>query len=110
MFTNPKVKEFAKDVFELKFAEHSKIDEQKGLEWIKKVIINGFSRGKITIAVLRRWFLELGETKEIYKNEDFDSLCKDEWGNLAVGELLFQLRLELANLYREKSIEVNNQA
>lgn len=110
MFTNPKVKEFAKDVFELKFEEHSKIDEQKGLDWIKKVIINGFTRGKITVAVLRRWFLELGEIKEGYKNEDFDSLCKDEWGNLAVGELLFQLRLELANLYREKSIAINNQA
>jgi|GEM_PF-1571448 len=108
MFTNPKVKEFSKDVFELKFEEHSKIDEQKGLEWIKKVIINGFSRGKITVAVLRRWFLELAEIKESYKNEDFDSLCKDEWGNLAVGELLFQFRLELANLYREKSIEIDN--
>lgn len=103
MFTNPKVKEFARDVFEMKFEEHSKIDNQKGLEWIKKVIINGFSRGKVTVAVLRRWFLELGEIKEHYKNEDFDSLCKDEWGNLAVGELLFQLRLELANLYRQKS-------
>ena len=109
MFTNPKVKEFAKDIFDLKFEERSKIDEQKGLEWIKKVIINGFSRGKITVAVLRKWFLDLGEIKENYKNEDFDSLCKDEWGNLAVGELLFQLRLELANLYREKSMEINNQ-
>ena len=110
MFTNPKVKEFAKDIFVLKFEERSKIDEQKALEWIKKVIINGFSRGKITVAVLRKWFLDLGEIKENYKNEDFDSLCKDEWGNLAVGELLFQLRLELANLYREKLTEINNQA
>ena len=110
MFTNPKVKEFAKDIFDLKFEERSKIDEQKGLEWIKKAIINGFSRGKITVAVLRKWFLDLAEIKEIYKNEDFDSLCKDEWGNLAVGELLFQLRLELANLYREKSTEINNKA
>ena len=109
MFTNPKVKEFAKDIFDLKFEERSKIDEQKALEWIKKVLINGFSRGKITIAVLRKWFLDLGEVKKNYKNEDFDSLCKDEWGNLAVGELLFQLRLELANLYREKSTEINNQ-
>lgn len=107
MFTNPKVKEFAKDVFEMKFEEHSKIEEQKGLDWIKKVIINGFSRGKITVAVLRKWFLDLGEIKENYKNEDFDSLCKDEWGNLAVGELLFQLRLEFANLYREKNEELN---
>lgn len=110
MFTNPKVKEFAKDVFEMKFEEHSKIDKQRSLDWIKKVIINGFSRGKITTAVLRRWFLELGEIKEGYKNEDFDSLCKDEWGNLLVGELLFQLRLELANLYREKLTEINIQA
>lgn len=110
MFTNPKVKEFARDVFELKFEEHSKIEKQKGLDWIKRVIINGFLRGKITVAVLRRWFLELGEIKESYKNEDFDSLCKDEWGNLLVGELLFQLRLELANLYREKLIEISNQA
>ena len=46
MFTNPKVKEFAADIFEMEFEEHSKIDEQKSLDWIKKVIINGFLKGK----------------------------------------------------------------
>ncbi|MCD9189184.1 MAG: type I-B CRISPR-associated protein Cas8b1/Cst1 [Pyrinomonadaceae bacterium] len=107
MFTNPKVKEFAKDVFEWKFAEHSKVDKQKGLEWIKKVIINGFSRGKMTVADLRKWFGGLSEFKEGYSNEDWDTFCRDEWGNLAVGELLFQFRLELGNLYREKSNELS---
>jgi hypothetical protein len=94
----------------MKYEEHAKLDKQKGLDWIKKVIINGFSRGKITVAVLRKWFLDLGEIEEGYRNEDFDSLCKDEWGNLAVGELLFQFRLELANLHREKSVELGGQA
>ena len=107
MFTNPKVKEFAKDIFDLKFEERSKIDEQKGLEWIKKVIINGFARGIITVADLRKWFSELGTTKKGYSNEDWDTFCRDEWGNLAVGELLFQFRLEFANLYRQKSEELN---
>lgn len=106
MFTNPKVKEFARDLFELKLEEHSKIDERKGLDWIKRVIINGFARGKITVALIRKWFGDLSETKEGYTNEDWDTLCRDEWGNLAVGELLFQLRLELVNLYRKKSKEI----
>lgn len=110
MFTNPKVKKFARDFFELKFEERSKLDKQKGLEWIKKVIINGFSRGKITVGILQKWFCDLGEVKEGYSNEDWDTFCRDEWGNLVIGELLFQFRLELVNLYREKSIEISNQA
>ena len=106
MFTNPKVKEFAKDMFDLKFEEHSKIDEQKGLDWIKKGIINGFSKGKISVPILRKWFGDLHEIKEGYSNEDWDTFCRDQWGNLVVGELLFQARLELISLYQEKLKEI----
>lgn len=106
MFTNPKVKDFAKDVFEMKLEEHSKIDKQKGLEWIKKVIINGFSKGKMNIPILRKWFGDLHEIKGGYSNEDWDTFCRDEWGNLVVSELLFQTRLELIGLYQEKSKEI----
>ncbi|MDQ3748801.1 MAG: hypothetical protein M3367_07295 [Acidobacteriota bacterium] len=110
MFTNPKVKEFAKDLFELKFEEHSKIDKQKGLDWIKKVIINGFSRGKISVPILRKWFGDLHEIKGGYSNEDWDTFCRDEWGNLVVSELLFQTRLELISLYQQKLREITLKA
>lgn len=105
MFTNPKVKEFAKDVFEITLERRGANDKQKGLEWIKKNILDGFSRGKVTVANLKEWFLNLGEKqgKNGYSNEDWDTFCRDEWGNLAVGELLFQTRLELANLHREEN-------
>lgn len=107
MFTNPKVKEFARDVFELKLSERSKIDEQKGLEWIDKAIIKGFSRGKITLPILRKWFGDLHEIKlEGYSPEDWDTFCRDEWGNLIVGELLFQMRLEFITLYKRKFEEI----
>lgn len=103
MFTNPKVKDFAKDVFEITLERRGANDRQKGLEWIKKNILDSFSRGKITVANLKEWFLNLGEKqgKDGYSNEEWDTFCRDEWGNLAVGELLFQTRLELANLYRK---------
>jgi hypothetical protein len=35
------------------------------------------------------------------RNEDWDDLCRDEQGNSVVYEVRFQLRLELANLYRQ---------
>jgi len=49
---------------------------------------------------LQKWFLNLAEIKEGYTNEDWDSLCRDENGNNNIWELMFQLRLELTNLYR----------
>jgi hypothetical protein len=49
---------------------------------------------------LQRWFVNLGELKPGYTNDDWDRLCRDEYGANRVGELVFQLRLELANLYR----------
>ena len=109
MFTNPKIKSFAKDVFEMYLERRGGSDTRKGLEWIKKNILDNFSRGRINQTYLRSWFNLLAEKtgKENYTNEEFDALCRDEWGNLVVGELLFQTRLELANLYRQKLTELN---
>jgi CRISPR-associated protein Cst1 len=104
MFTNPKIKSFANDVFEMYMERRGGSDTRRGLEWIKKNILDNFSRGRINQTYLRSWFNQLAEKpdKENYANEDFDALCRDDWGNLVVGELLFQTRLELANLYRRK--------
>lgn len=108
MFTNPKIKQFAKDVFEMQLERRGGKDTRKGLEWIKKNILDSFSRGKIGASELHIWFNQLAEKmkSEGYTNEDFDALCRDEWGNLVIGELLFQFRLELANLYRKTLIEL----
>lgn len=108
MFTNPKVKEFARDVFEVTMERRGANDKQKGLDWIKKNILDGFARGEVNVRNLKGWFINLGKKagKDGYSNEDWDTFCRDEWGNLAVSELLFQTRLELANLYRARIEEL----
>lgn len=93
MFTNPKIKSFAKDVLDYYCS-------QRGLNYIKKNILDAFRGGKINIPELQRWFFNLGEFKKGYTNEDWDNLCRDENGDVTVWELTFQLRLELTNLYR----------
>jgi hypothetical protein len=109
MFTNPKIKLFAKDVFEMYLERRGGSDTRRGLEWIKKNILDNFSRGRINQSYLRSWFNQLAEKPEKadYTNEEFDALCRDEWGNLIIGELMFQTRLELANLYRHKLAELS---
>ncbi|MBT9136387.1 MAG: hypothetical protein DDT34_01463 [Firmicutes bacterium] len=94
MFTNPKIKRFAHDVFDYYLA-------RRGLERIKKDILDAFRRNAITTADLQRWFCYLAEAREGYSNEDWDDLCRDENGNNVTAELRFQFRLETANLYRQ---------
>lgn len=101
MFTNPKVKSFARDVFDLYLQEKGGKDHQRGMEWIKKNILERFRRNEITVGTLRQWFCRLAEIKPDYQNEDWDALCRDEQGREVTGELRFQFRLEMANLYRE---------
>ncbi len=93
MFTNPKIKQFARDVF-----DH--YSEWHGLGRVKRDILDAFRHGNITTGDLQRWFCNLAETKEGYTNEDWDDLCRDEDGNNVTAELRFQFRLEIANLYR----------
>lgn len=91
------IKEFAKDVFEW-------YSEKHGTEKFKRVVLDGFRNDKIKDSDLQRWFCNLGEIpgKENYTNETWDELCRDDYGKNRTFELRFQLRLELANLYRKK--------
>jgi hypothetical protein len=101
MFTNPKIQSFAQDVFDLYLEHKGGDDKARGVAYIKKYVLDGFAHRKITTEHLRRWFYKLAETREEYHLEDWDALCRDEQGRDATGELRFQMRLELANLYRE---------
>lgn len=98
MFTNPKIKRFAQDVFDYYL-------EQRGPEHIKKRILDAFRRNVITTSDLQRWFCNLAETREGYSNEDWNDLCRDENGNNVTAELRFQFRLEIVNLYRQAVTE-----
>jgi CRISPR-associated protein (Cas_CXXC_CXXC). len=101
MFTNPKIRTFAHDIFNYFLERHGGADRSRGLRYIKRYLVDGFARGKITIGDLRSWFCKLAERQPEYRCEDWDALCRDEQGREATGELRFQLRLEIANLYRE---------
>ena len=92
-----RIKRFASDVFEWYISKH-------GEAKFKRVILDGFRNNKIKDADLQRWFCNLAEIagKEDYTNEAWDSLCRDENGTNRTYELRFQLRLELANLYRRQ--------
>ncbi len=91
------IKRFAKDVFDWYVSKH-------GEDKFKRVVLNGFSNNKIKDADLQRWFCNLAEIpgKADYTNEAWDELCRDENGTNRTYELRFQLRLELANLYRRQ--------
>jgi len=95
MFTHPKVKEFAKHVF----AYHTQ-EKRWRHDKFKARILDGFRRNEIGSRDAQRWFTNLAETHEGYTSEDWDDLCRDDNGNNVTYEVMFQLRLELANLYR----------
>ena len=95
------IRRFARDVFDYYVERH-------GLEKFQKRILEGFRNNKIRVPHLQAWFANLGESKPGYSNEDWDRLCRDEYGANRVGELVFQLRLELANLYRTNKNSVGS--
>lgn len=98
VFTNSRIKQFAHDVFD-------NYRESRGLDRVKRDILNRFRRNEINVGHLRRWFCDCAETKEGYSNEAWDDLCRDENGNNVIHEVRFQFRLELANLYRQATAE-----
>jgi hypothetical protein len=110
MFTNPKIQQFAQDIFAAQLERRGGKDKKRGLDYIKRNILDGLARGQITNARMREWFITLAESHPGYENEDWDALCRDEQGRDAIGEVRFQMRLELANLYRKavKQVEANN--
>jgi hypothetical protein len=101
MFTNPKIKTFARDIFDYYLEQKGGDDRARGLRFIKRNIVDAFTQGKVTNGMVRRWFGNLTEMHPEYAPEDWDALSRDELGRDATGELRFQLRLEIANLYRQ---------
>jgi hypothetical protein len=95
MFTHPKIKKFANETFRYYTQE-----KRWSLNKFKNRIIEGFHRNEITLSDVQRWFERLAETHDGYTNEDWDDLCRDDAGNNVTYEVIFQLRLEMANLYR----------
>lgn len=110
MFTNPKIQQFAQDVFAMQLERRGGKDKKRGLDYIKRNVLDAFARGQITNSRLREWFITLAETHPDYSNDEWDMLCRDEQGRDAIGEVRFQMRLEIANLYRNaaKQIEAPN--
>ncbi len=109
MFTNPKIQEFARDVFNKTLEERGGQDTKRGLDFVKRNIVDGFSRGKISLRDVRGWWARLAEKElaesenrenEKYTNEEWDFMCRNERGQNEIGEMLFQFRVEIANLYR----------
>ncbi len=90
------IKHFAKDVFDWYV-------KKNGEDKFKRKILDGFRNNKIRDFDLRDWFCNLAEItgKEGYTLDSWDDLCRDENGINNTYELRFQLRLELANLYRQ---------
>lgn len=97
----PKVKSFANDFFEYYIG-------QKDKKQFEKRILTAFKQEQVKPYMVEDWFATLAETKDGYTNEEWDDLCRDENGNSDVWEVLFQLRLELTNLYRIR-YKSNNQ-
>lgn len=95
MFTHPKIKKFAKEIFCYYTQE-----KRWSLNKFKTRILEGFRRNEIRASDVQLWFERLAETHDGYTNEDWDDLCRDDTGNNVTHEVIFQLRLELANLYR----------
>ncbi len=90
------IKDFAKDIFEWYV-------EKNGEDKFKRKILDGFRNNKIKDFDLQDWFCNLAEItgKEGYTLDSWDDLCRDENEMNNTHELRFQLRLELANLYRQ---------
>ncbi|MEW6086854.1 MAG: Cas8a1 family CRISPR/Cas system-associated protein [bacterium] len=76
---------------------------RRGLERFSRDILEGFKRGVLKRKWLEGVFLRLAEKgREEFNVENWDEFCCDEEGNPVLHELLFQMRLNLANLYGQK--------
>jgi len=92
--THPKIKEAA----QLFFQDYI---HRRGIEHFERHIIDGFSRTNPNgVQWLRDVFIRLAQNYPGFTYDDWDEFVLDENGQLQATELLFQMRLELANLYR----------
>jgi len=83
--------------------------ENRGLKRFKKEILDEFKSGTKRIYWIKNVMCDLSERHEGFGPDDWDrfwhDLCHDEYGNFVGYELLFQMRLALADLYRKKMQE-----
>jgi len=77
----------------------------RGIERLKKDVLGRFDRGQLRLAWLKDVFARLAETDAGFDVENWDEFVRDADGNIVTDELLFQMRLRLANLYRERHTE-----
>jgi len=95
MKPHPKIKQMA----QLYFDDYL---QRRGIERLEKTIIDGFQRTNPNgVRWLRDVYLNLAKEHLGFTTEDWDEFVQDENGQPQANELLFQMRLELANLYRE---------
>lgn len=77
--------------------------ERRGLERFHRNILEEFKRGALKRKWLEGVFLRLAEKGySEFTVENWEEFCCDEDGNPVLSELLFQMRLNLANLYGKK--------
>ena len=83
--------------------------ENRGLKRFKKEVLEEFKGGKKHVYWIKNVMCDLSERHEGFGPADWDSfwhdLCHDEYGNFVGYELLFQMRLALADQYRKKTQE-----
>jgi hypothetical protein len=68
-----------------------------------KALLDRMSHGKVGIPWLREIFCRMAETHPEFELGDWDEFVCNEDGRPAPYEVLFQIRLRLANLYRQSS-------
>lgn len=74
----------------------------KGVKRFEKDILDNFRRTNSNpVEWLREVFIRLAKDHPEFTYGDWDDFVLDENGKPQTGELIFQMRLELANLYRE---------
>jgi len=80
--------------------------ENRGLKRFKKEVLEEFKSGKKHVYWIKNVMCDLSERHEGFGPADWDSfwhdLCHDEYGKFVGYELLFQMRLALADQYRKK--------
>ncbi|OYT62945.1 hypothetical protein B6U67_03890 [Methanosarcinales archaeon ex4484_138] len=80
--------------------------ENLGMARFRKEVLDEFRRGTKHVYWIKNVMCDLSERHEGFGPDDWDSfwhdLCHDEYGNFVGYELLFQMRLALADLYRKK--------
>lgn len=80
--------------------------ENRGLTRFKKEVLDEFKRGTKSVFWLKNVLCQLAENNEGFGPKDWDSFWHDlshnENGEFVGYELLFQMRLALSDLYRQK--------